>query len=150
MSVINLYARRIIDSPVLNHTSLSSEQHIIFINLENLCRRCIEVQCFEIVLSLSLQVDTRNVHEGLPIVGEAQNSGGLLEHSLVPLDLDHLVLVRRDPVALVLLDHGWRVGLLLQNRIAIIVVLLILIVFVLLVVTAIPITIGLLLLLRGR
>ena len=93
MSIINGLASLIFNNPVLDLATLGSNQDVVLVDLVQLCRLVAQFEGLNDVLSSSLEVHDGDVHEGLSVVGEHQDSGRALDDSLAPLNLNHAVLV---------------------------------------------------------
>lgn len=122
MGVIDLLAGSIVDFPVLNLTSLGTEEHVVLIDLENFCGRSIQLESLQIIHPCSFEINTSQVDEGLPVICKAKNRRRLLDDSLIPLDFNHLIFVGGNSIALVLLYDYW-LGLWFWNLISIFIIL---------------------------
>ena len=91
MRIIDLLTSLLINLPVLDLAALGSHQNVVFVNLEKLRRLVAKLELLYIVFSSGLQIDNGNIDDALLVNGEAENSSGVLDDGVVPLDLEHLI-----------------------------------------------------------
>lgn len=118
MSIVGLDEGVGVGSPVLDLAFLSAYQDVGMVQLEELSGLVSQVVSPQWELSSGLEIEGGDGNKALPVVGEAEDSSGGLSLSKLPVvDLDHLVLLARDPTGLVLLYFNHR--LLFRDRVAI-------------------------------
>lgn len=122
VSIINLLAFSVFNSPVLNLTAFSSNKQVVAIDLVKFGWLIVQFQSLEYIFSPSFQIDNGNIHNLIIKVRKAEDSCRALNYWLIQvLEFDHLISVGGTSVAFFFFDSDNYYRFLLNNWISIIV-----------------------------
>lgn len=121
MSIVDLHARVVIDAPVLELASLSTNKDVRRVELEQSRRLGAQIVRLQVSLASRLQIERADVDEGLAVVREAQYDVEAGHGQRLRLELNHGVLRTRDTSTLVLLGRLDDFRHLLDDRISVLI-----------------------------